>query len=159
MNFSETLATTTHRVFEGQMNEHDSLFGGQTVAWLDENASIAAHRLARRGLVTASVDHMEYVTPVAIGDAVIYQSVVSGVGTRSLEVFTKLVGEQMDSGERYLAGWSFMTFVTRTPDALPTLEFDSAFGQRLNAGYAERRARNKALRDAAPITRDDTSML
>jgi acyl-CoA hydrolase len=132
------------------MNEHDSLFGGQTLAWLDESASIAAHRLARRQLVTGSVDSMVYANPVLIGNALIYTSLVTGVGQKSLEVFTKLVGEDLDTGERYLAGYAFTTFVSTTTVPLATLEYDEAEGQALAAGYTKRRAANRQRRAEAP---------
>ncbi len=147
---SLTRAITTHRVFQGQMNEHDSLFGGQTLAWLDENASIAAHYFARRELVTGSVDSMVYVNPVRLGHALTYTSIVTGVGRKSLEVFTKMVGEDLDSGQRYLAGYAFTTFVSTTAAQLPDLERDDEEGRRLAVGYAKRREANKARRQFVP---------
>lgn len=150
MRMSETLAVTTHRVFQAQMNEHDSLFGGTTLAWLDESASIAAHRFAKRQLVTGSVDEMVYVAPVLLGHALMYSSVVSGVGKKSLEVFTKMVGEDLDSGKRYLAGYAFSTFVSQTDAPLAELKADYPEGQQLAAGYAKRRAANKLRRQEMP---------
>lgn len=150
MKMSETVAITTHRVFQGQMNEHDSLFGGQTLSWLDENASISAHRFSRRQLVTGSVDSMVYVNPVEIGHALMYASVITGVGKKSLEVFTKMIGEDLDTGRRYLAAYAFTTFVSMTSDPLPTLEADVDEGQKLAAGYATRRAENKRRLKSMP---------
>ncbi|WP_461213939.1 acyl-CoA thioesterase [Lacticaseibacillus sp. GG6-2] len=150
MLMSETKAITTHRIFQGQMNEHDSLFGGQTLAWLDESASIAAHRLARRELVTGSVDSMVYLKPVSLGHALMYLSVVTGVGHKSLEVFTKMVGENLDTGERYLAGYAFSTFVSTTDKPLPSLEPDDEESASLHAGYDQRRQANKARRQLVP---------
>lgn len=150
MKMSETIAITTHRVFEAQMNEHDSLFGGQTLAWLDENASISAHRFSRGPLVTGSVDSMVYVNPVAIGHALMYASLITGVGNKSLEVFTKMIGEDLDSGQRYLAAYAFTTFVSTADTPLPSLEADVAEGQKVAAGYADRRAENKRRLRALP---------
>ena len=150
MQMSETLAITTHRIFQGQMNERDSLFGGQTLSWLDESASIAAHRFARRPLVTGSVDSMVYVNPVLIGHALMYSSVVTGVGRKSMEVFTKMVGEDLDTSERYLAGDAFTMLVSIADKALPSLESDLDEGRRLNVGYDARRAANKARRVSVP---------
>lgn len=150
MKMAETISTTTHRIFQGQMNEHDSLFGGQTLEWLDETASISAHRFARSHMVTGSLDRMVYTAPVLIGHALIYQSFVTGCGTRSIEVFTRMIGEDLDSGEQYLAAWSFMTFVVEKGTQLPKLEADSPFGAKLAAGYAARTAANKTARAAMP---------
>ncbi|MFD1485247.1 acyl-CoA thioesterase [Lacticaseibacillus baoqingensis] len=148
---SLTKSIASHRIFEGQMNEHDSLFGGQTLSWLDESASIAAHRFARRQLVTGSVDSMVYANPVLIGNALIYTRFVTGVGTKSMEVFTKLVGEDLDTGERYLAGYAFSTFVSTTTVPLPSLEYDEAEGQAIAAGYTKRRAINRQRRQEAQL--------
>ena len=150
MLMSETLSVTTHRIFQGQMNEHASLFGGQTAAWLDETASISAHRFARSKMVTGSLDRLVYVKPVLIGHALTYTSFVTGCGKRSLEVFTKLVGEDLDTGEQYLAAWSLMTFVINPGSTLPSLEADLPLGAELAAGYADRVAANRAARQAMP---------
>lgn len=150
MKMSATLSITTHRIFQGQMNEHGSLFGGQTAAWLDETASISAHRFAKSPLVTGSLDRLVYVTPVSIGHALVYESFVTGNGHRSIEVFTKMMGEDLDTAEQYLAAWSLMTFVAPKGILLPELELDLAFGAKLHAGYAQRVAANKAARTAMP---------
>ena len=150
MKMSETLSVTTHRIFEGQMNEHNSLFGGQTLEWLDETASISAHRFARSHMVTGSLDRMVYVNPVQIGHALTYESFVTGSGHRSIEVFTRMVGEDLDTGKQYLAAWSLMTFVVEKGSQLPTLEADTPLGQQLSEGYAARTAANKAARAAMP---------
>lgn len=150
MKMSETLSVTTHRIFQGQMNEHESLFGGQTLAWLDETASISAHRFARSKMVTGSLDRMVYTAPVLIGHALTYRSFVTGCGHRSIEVFTKLVGEDLDTGEKYLAAWSLMTFVVVKGTKLPKLTADFPLGKQLHAGYAARTAANKAARAAMP---------
>lgn len=150
VKMSETLVSATHRIFQGQMNEHGSLFGGQTVSWLDEVASIAAHRYARRPMVTGSLDRMVYVAPVLLGHALTYHSVVTGHSQRTIEVFTKIIGEDLDSGNQYLAAWSLMTFVVEKGKALPELEADLPFAAKLSESYAARAAANKAARTAMP---------
>lgn len=147
---STTQAVTSYRIFPGHLNEHQTLFGGQTLRWLDDAASIAAQRFAHRELVTGSLDTMRYVAPLRLRDAVSYESVVTGAGKRSLEVFTKIVGEHLDTGERFLAGYAWMTFVAVTEAALPPLELDFEEGKRLAAGYAERKATNQRQAAAMP---------
>ncbi|WP_179394466.1 acyl-CoA thioesterase [Lacticaseibacillus absianus] len=148
MKMSQTKAVSTHRVFPAQMNEHDSLYGGQILFWLDEAASVAAHRLARREMATGSLDMMNFLAPTRLGDIVEFHSLVTGAGSRSLEVFTKVITEAIDSGERVLVATAFSTFVAVPGPAMPALEPDDPEGAQLAAGYATRRATNDQRRRA-----------
>ena len=49
---SETLTVATKLVLPNDTNPLDKLFGGRLLAWMDEIASISAHRHSRRVCVT-----------------------------------------------------------------------------------------------------------
>nr|WP_245187026.1 hotdog domain-containing protein [Enterococcus larvae] len=141
------------------MNFHETLFGGQLMAWLDETAGISAIRLARVPIVTASVDHLDFLAPLKAGHSVCIETFISGAGRRSMEVFAKVIGEDLVSGERYLAGTSFMTFVVPKGHELPMIEPVTEEERFICAGYEERRAvrqqkRSESLDFAAHIDLD-----
>lgn len=146
MKMSLTKAVSTHRVFPAQMNEHDSLYGGQILFWLDEAASVSAHRLARREMATGSLDAMNFLAPTRMGDIIEFRSLVTGAGSRSLEVFTKVITEDVDTGVRHLVATAFSTFVAVPGPAMPALEPDDPEGAQLAAGYAARKAANDQQR-------------
>ncbi|WP_125703791.1 acyl-CoA thioesterase [Lacticaseibacillus daqingensis] len=148
MKMSQTKAVTTHRVFPAQMNEHDSLYGGQILYWLDEAASVSAHRLARSEMATGAIDQMTFLAPTRLGDAIEYHSIVTGAGGRSMEVFTKAITEDLATGQRTLVATAFSTFVAVPGITLPPLVADDPEGAALAAGYAARKATNTARRQA-----------
>jgi len=140
MKTSETIATSTFRIFPNQLNNHGTVFGGQMMAWLDDVTSVSAQRFARAEIVTGSFDHIRFEQPAKIGDALEIQAYVSGVGTRSLEVFAKLIGEHLMSGERFLVGTAFATYVVTNPHYVaPSLDYDFAEAKQIHAGYAQRK--------------------
>lgn len=107
----ETRAIQTHRIFPFHANSHGSLFGGELMKQLDDCASISAQRFSRVGNVTASVDSLNFLKPLLVDDSVCIETFVSGAGKSSIEIFAKVIGENLRTGERYLAATCFMTFV------------------------------------------------
>ncbi len=93
IHISQTLSISNHRVFSADLNEHDTVFGGKILATIDDNSSIAASRVARIETVTVSVDQVNFLLPFRLQDSMCAESYVSGVGHRSIEVFTKIIGE------------------------------------------------------------------
>lgn len=139
MKCSETRAVQTHIVTYPYLNFHKTLFGGQLMAWLDETAGISAVRLSREGIFTASVDHLDFLAPLRANHSACIDAFVSGVGTRSMEVFAKVVGEDLFTGERYLAGTCFMTFVVPNQKPLPSIEPETEEEQFICGGYEKRK--------------------
>lgn len=140
MKCSETRAVQTHMITFPHLNFHKTLFGGQLMAWLDETAGISAVRFSRAPIVTASVDHLDFLAPLKAGHSVCIDAFISGAGHRSMEVFAKVIGEDLFSGERYLAGTSFMTFVVPEGNALATIEPVTQEERFICSGYEARRA-------------------
>ncbi|WP_334332221.1 acyl-CoA thioesterase [Companilactobacillus sp. HBUAS59544] len=136
---SSTLSISNHRVFSSDLNEHETVFGGKTLMTIDDNSSIAAARIARNQTVTASVDQVNFILPFTLQDSMCTESYVSGVGKRSIEVFTKIIGEHLKTGERFLGLTCFSTFVvTDKSIVLPKIEPDSEEAQFVCNGYESR---------------------
>lgn len=111
MTCKQTLAVTTHRVLAADLNEHETVYGGRLLEMLDGTASISAARLAKSINVTASMDQTNFIAPFGLQDSFCIETYVSGCGKRSIEVFAKIVGEHLQTGERYIGLTSFLTFV------------------------------------------------
>ncbi|WP_265456398.1 acyl-CoA thioesterase [Enterococcus sp. HY326] len=141
----QTKATQAHLITYPYLNEHKTLFGGQLMSWLDESGGISAVRLARRPLVTASLDHLDFLHSLAHSEMVCIESYVSGAGKRSLEVFCKAIGENLLTGERYLANTCFMTFVVLDKEiVLPQIQPETQEEIFICGGYDARRQKRKA---------------
>jgi len=138
---SDTLSISNHRVFSSDLNEHNTVFGGKTLMTIDDNSSISASRVARIETVTASIDQVNFILPFGLQDSMCTESYVSGVGTRSIEVFTKIIGEHLKTGERFLGLTCFSTFVvTDSNIVLPTLEPDNDEAKFVSSEYKDRQA-------------------
>lgn len=87
---------------------------------IDDVASIAATKFARKPVVTASTDSVDFFKPIRIGDAVTLEAIVTRSGRTSMEVFVKVVSEHLLSGEKSIAAFSFLTFVALDENGNPS---------------------------------------
>ncbi|OBZ17076.1 acyl-CoA thioesterase [Bacillus sp. FJAT-26390] len=121
----ESKCYKTARVFPPDVNNHNTLFGGKLMAYIDDIASIAATKHCRRSVVTASTDSVDFLHPIRPSDSVCLESFVTWTGRTSVEVFVKVIKEDLLSGERRVAATSFLTFVAldenRKPIPVPTV--------------------------------------
>ena len=61
-------------VLPNDANPLNALLGGRLMHWIDLAAALAAHRHSRHYVVTASIDHLDFLVPVHVGDLVILKS-------------------------------------------------------------------------------------
>lgn len=88
-----------------------NLLGGKLMHLMDIAGSLAAARHARRHVVTASFDHMNFLAPVRIGQLVLLYSSVNRVFRTSMEVGVKACVEDLRTGERTHVSSAYLTFV------------------------------------------------
>ena len=108
---NDTLSVASHRVLSSDLNEHGTVYGGKILELVDGQASIAAMRVARRMTATAAIDNVQFLRPFDLKDSMCMEAYVTGFGKRSIEVFAKVIGEHLMTGERFLGFYCFMTFV------------------------------------------------
>ncbi len=111
---------TTHLVMPPDANAHGTAFGGIVMQWIDVAASMAAMRHARLPVVTASVDQLNFLAPLRIGDMAILVAHVNATFGSSLEVEVLVVSEDPRTGSRERCCDAFVTFVALGPDGGPT---------------------------------------
>ncbi|WP_096190151.1 acyl-CoA thioesterase [Evansella halocellulosilytica] len=110
----------TGRVFPQDTNNHNTLFGGKLMRDIDDVASISASRHCRTECVTASTDSVDFLHPIRPTDSVCLESYVTSNGTSSMEVFVKVIAEDLLTGDRKVAATSFLTFVALDENGKPT---------------------------------------
>lgn len=89
-------------VFPDHTNHLGTLFGGQALAWMDKAAFIAASRHARRTVVTARSEQVDFRVPVRQGQLVEVLAWVVEVGRTSMQVNVELHTESLHDGSRQL---------------------------------------------------------
>ncbi|CAM3023060.1 acyl-CoA thioesterase [Paenibacillus sediminis] len=115
-----SLTIKTSHVFPNDVNNHGTLFGGALMRNIDDVASISAMRHCRKSVVTASTDSVDFLSPIEQTDSVCLESYVSYTGKTSMEIFVKIIAENLFTGERRIAATSFLTFVALDENGVPT---------------------------------------
>lgn len=98
-------------VLPNDANPLGSLLGGRLMHWIDLAGAMAAHRHSRNYVVTASVDHIDFLVPVRIGDLVILRSSVNRVFHTSMEVGVQVHVENYIADTAEHVSSAYLTFV------------------------------------------------
>jgi acyl-CoA hydrolase len=98
-------------VLPNDANPLGAQLGGRLMHWIDLAGALAAHRHSRNYVVTASIDHLDFVIPVHVGDLVILKSSVNRAFNTSMEVGVKVFVENYIAGTREHVSSAFLTFV------------------------------------------------
>lgn len=143
-------------VLPNDANPLGALLGGRLMHWMDLAAAMAAHRHSHNYVVTASVDHIDFLVPVRIGDLVILRSSVNRVFNTSMEIGVKVFVENYIADTAQHVGSAYLTFVAidaaghrlKVPAVIPETDdqrrrYDDA-GRRREIRRAERERRRNA---------------
>jgi len=101
----------TEIVLPNDANPLGALLGGRLMHWIDMAGALAAHRHSRNYVVTASIDHLDFVIPVHVGDLVILRSSVNRVFHTSMEVGVKVWVENYLQDDCQHVSSAYLTFV------------------------------------------------
>lgn len=129
-----------------------AMFGGIMMQWIDVCAAVAAMRQAGGSVVTASIDRLDFMTPVHVGEVVVLRAQVNYVARTSMEVGCRVETEDMRTQTRRYTTKAYLTFVALEggrPRPLPPLVLASDDDRRRHR-EGERR-RHERLRAAGRI--------
>jgi acyl-CoA hydrolase len=98
-------------VLPNDANPLGALLGGRLMHWIDLAGAMAVHRHSHSHAVTASVDHIDFLVPVRVGDLVILKSSVNRVFRTSMEVGVKVFAENYCSDSVQHVASAYLTFV------------------------------------------------
>jgi acyl-CoA hydrolase len=145
-------------VLPNDANPLGALLGGRLMHWIDLAGAMAVHRHARSYAVTASVDHIDFLVAVRVGDLVILRSSVNRVFHTSVEVGVKVFVENYIADTAQHVASAYLTFVAidaqgnhlKVAPVVPETEeqqrrYDDA-GRRREVRRAELERRRKAKR-------------
>lgn len=121
---------TTNLVLPNDTNQLGNLLGGTLMHWIDITAAIASLRHADRVCVTASVDELNFLHPIKLGDIVTLQASVNRAFTTSMEIGVVVTAQTNTGGSPRRANNAYLTFVAvdeqgrpvAVPPALPESE-------------------------------------
>jgi acyl-CoA hydrolase len=122
---SESQITMTELVLPNHTNQLGTLFGGQLMYWIDMCASLSAEKHNQRICVTASVDKVDFINPVRLGDAVILVSSVNRVFNTSMEIGVKVFAQNFKEGTVKHTNSAYLTFVAVDSEGNPVRAFEA----------------------------------
>ena len=117
--------TQSRVVMSQTMNPHDAnpagnVQGGVIMKLIDEAGGVAAFRHARGNVVTASIDRLDFLNPVFVGDFVTVKASLNFVGRTSMEVGVRVETENLATGERRHTSTAYLTYVALDSQGRPT---------------------------------------
>ncbi|HVC90309.1 MAG TPA: acyl-CoA thioesterase [Acidobacteriaceae bacterium] len=108
---TESQSEMTELILPNDTNPLGHLLGGRLMQYIDLVAAMAAYRHARANVVTASMEHIDFIAPVHVGDLVILKASVNRAFKTSMDVGVKAWVENAIAGSRHHIASAYLTFV------------------------------------------------
>jgi len=125
---NDSKAQMTVVMLPSDANPEGNVFGGVILKHIDLIAVLVAKRHARTNIVTASIDRVNFLKPVFIGNALILTARLNYVGRSSMEIEVKVEAEDLEKGRKILTGTAFITVAlgkNGKPTEVPRLLFET----------------------------------
>jgi uncharacterized protein (TIGR00369 family) len=144
------------------VNLYGTVHGGVIMKLVDDAAGAAAARHSGGNAVTASMDEMQFLWPVRVGDLVHASAQVNWTGRTSMEVGVNVTAEPWDRGgtEPVHVATAYLVFVgvdaTGAPRAIPPVAPQDENDRRRFREAVIRREHRLAQRQAILVSRGAT---
>jgi acyl-CoA hydrolase len=124
---ASTQSEMTEIILPNDTNTLGNLLGGRLMHFIDLTGAMAAYRHSRTNVVTAAMDHIDFIRPVHLGDLVTLRSSVNRAFSSSMEVGVKVWAENTRTGKIVHVASAYLVFVAmdnegrrvRVPEATP----------------------------------------
>ncbi|HVW77253.1 MAG TPA: acyl-CoA thioesterase [Alloacidobacterium sp.] len=108
---AESQSEMTELILPNDTNTLGNLLGGRLMHFIDLVGAMAAYRHSRTHVVTASMDHIDFIAPVHVGDLLILKSSLNRAFNTSMEVGVKVWVENTIAGTHRHVASAYLTFV------------------------------------------------
>jgi uncharacterized protein (TIGR00369 family) len=140
---SETRVIMVQPMSPQEANTAGNVQGGVIMKLIDLAGGIVAQRHTRMNVVTASVDRIDFLHPVYVGDVLFLKASLNLVGRTSMEVGVRVESENPLTGEIRHTASAFLTYValdkSGRPVEVPPLILETAEDERRNEDARARR--------------------
>lgn len=144
-------------VLPNDANPLGFILGGTVMHLIDIAGAIASFRHTRTRVVTASVDDLQFLHPIKVGDLIILKARVTCAFKTSLEVRVDVFSEETLTGTRTLTSTAHLTFVAIDEQGgrvqVPTLLLETD-AERKEAAAAQLRRTARLQRKAEAVNAD-----
>ena len=112
--------TIIYQMTHQDANLAGNVHGGVILKNIDNTAGMVASRHANANAVTASIDRVDFYSPVYVGDLLRLLASVNYAGKTSMEVGVRVEAENFMNGEVRHTASAYLTFVALDADGKPT---------------------------------------
>jgi acyl-CoA hydrolase len=163
---ASTQSEMTEIILPNDTNILGNLLGGRLMHLIDLTGARAAYRHSRTHVVTASMDHIDFIRPVHLGDLLTLKSSVNRAFSTSMEVGVKVWAENTQTASVIHVASAYLVFVAidetgrrqQVPQLLPETpneirRFEDALRRR-----EHREAEKTRRKQASLATPDETDL-
>lgn len=118
VSYSRT--TITELMIPSYANFGGKIHGGILLSLMDKVAYACASKHAGAYVVTVSVDGVNFLQPIEVGELLSLHASVNHVGRSSLVIGIRVVSENVKTGEQKHTNTSYFTMVAKDDDGKPT---------------------------------------
>ena len=108
---SDSKTIMTEIIMPNDTNPLNHLMGGNLMRWMDIASGICAGKHCEAHVVTASVDHVSFSTPIKMGEVITLKAVIARAFTTSVEVYVEVFSSNIKGGESRMSNHAYFTFV------------------------------------------------
>lgn len=145
---ASTQSEMTEIILPNDANTLGNLLGGRLMHFIDLTGAMAAYRHTRTHVVTAAMDHIDFIQPVHVGDLLILKSSVNRAFNTSVEVGVKVWVEHPQTGSLHHVASAYLIFVAIDKNGsrlrVPALEPETPNEIRRHADALRRREHREA---------------
>lgn len=145
---SDSQSEMTEIILPNDTNTLGNLLGGRLMHFIDLVGAMAAYRHSRTHVVTASMDHIDFIQPVHVGDLLTLKSSVNRAFSTSMEVGVKAWAEDTRAGVYRHVASAYLVFVAIDAAGgrvrVPALAPETPDEQRRYEGAMRRRENREA---------------
>ena len=116
---SESVVVMHELVLPNDTSVLGNVLGGRVMHLIDICAAMSAYKHARSPVVTASIDHLNFLSPAKKGDILILKSSVNYVSRTSMEIGVRVESENTITGGVKHTASAHLTFVALDENKKP----------------------------------------
>ena len=122
---SKKISDSKVEIAQVMMPEHSNgagnIHGGYILKLVDQAGAIVAARHTHSNIVTASLDRMDFISPVYVGNLVFAKASCNFVSNTSMEIGVRVEAECLRTGTHTHVGSAYLTFVALDKEDKPTM--------------------------------------
>ena len=117
---SDSIVVMHELILPNDTNILGNILGGRVMHFIDICAAMSAYKHARSAVVTASIDHLNFLSPAKKGDILILKSSVNYVSSTSMEIGVRVESENTMTGFVKHTASAHLTFVSLDSNRKPS---------------------------------------